>query len=329
MLWLVFASLIWAFSFGLIKTRLAGLPPDWVALVRMGFAFSTCFVLSFTQRNASTYLLPAVTRAAWKIRGHLVFVGIVQLGIMYNVYLRSFQFLAAYQVALFTAITPVWVWLIAQGYEYQDTKRWKISLKECAVALSAVVAATYVAWLQKSPASGYSSATQNGNIFFGMSGTLFGFILVQIANFCFSLGQIHYIWVIKHLNYLQSAPHRTHQHSKKITAVGTMNFVFLGAILWLSPALGLPSHVTNEQWLVLLYLGTVATGLGFYIWNQGAIQVGKLTLAVTNNLKTPLAVFISMIVFKEKTDVIGIISSLLLLGFAQWAAMRLDDVPKT
>ncbi|MBD3220687.1 EamA family transporter, partial [bacterium] len=35
MFWLVLASLLWAFSFGLIKRFLPGLDPWWVATVRL------------------------------------------------------------------------------------------------------------------------------------------------------------------------------------------------------------------------------------------------------------------------------------------------------
>lgn len=324
MLWLVAASLIWAFSFGLIKTRLAGLPPDWVALARMGFAFFTCLTLSLFQQGLlkklsagkiTGFSLPADSREAWKLRGHLIFAGVVQLGIMYAVYLRSFQSLAAYQVALFTSITPVWVWLLARLYEFRETKVWKLSLKECAIALSAVAAGAYVAWLQKGTSTAHAAGSHS------IDGALTGFILVQIANFCFALGQIHYAWV---MTCIRKSTLQSSGSEKKITSAITMNYVFLGAVLWLSPALLVSAQVSQEQWLVLLYLGSVATGLGFYIWNQGATQVGKLTLAVMNNLKAPLAVMVSMLVFGEKADFIGIASSLAMLAVAQWAASRLE-----
>ena len=38
MFFLVAASLIWSFSFGLIGTRLAGLPPAWLAWIRLGIS---------------------------------------------------------------------------------------------------------------------------------------------------------------------------------------------------------------------------------------------------------------------------------------------------
>lgn len=44
-----------------------------------------------------------------------------------------------------------------------------------------------------------------------------------------------------------------------------------------------------------LYPGVVASGGGFYLWNTGAVEVKPGVLAVMNNLKSPLAVVMSVI----------------------------------
>ena len=102
MLHLILASLLWAFSFGLIKRYLPGLDPWWVAGLRL--------------------LLAALAFAPWwrrwsgsgRQRGQALALGAVQFGLMYVCYLSAFRFLAAWQVALWTVFTPVLVVLMAQ-----------------------------------------------------------------------------------------------------------------------------------------------------------------------------------------------------------------------
>ena len=55
---------------------------------------------------------------------------------------------------------------------------------------------------------------------------------------------------------------------------------------------------TPQRWCALAYLGVVASGAGFYLWNTGAARVKAGELAVMNNLKSPLAVLVSIIFWK-------------------------------
>jgi drug/metabolite transporter (DMT)-like permease len=53
---------------------------------------------------------------------------------------------------------------------------------------------------------------------------------------------------------------------------------------------------------VLLYLGAVASGLGFFLFNAGARRTDIGTLAIFNNAKIPLAILASALVFHEHVD---------------------------
>ena len=48
----------------------------------------------------------------WKLSWRLILIGIVQYGLMYISYIYSFQYLKAFEVALFTIFTPIYVTLI-------------------------------------------------------------------------------------------------------------------------------------------------------------------------------------------------------------------------
>jgi drug/metabolite transporter (DMT)-like permease len=81
-------------------------------------------------------------------------------------------------------------------------------------------------------------------------------------------------------------------------------------------------QVSSTQWMTLVYLGLVASGLGFFLWNVGVRKVNIGALAVFNNLKIPLATAVSLLFFGEKTDwrtlLIGGAIIILALLFNEW-----------
>jgi drug/metabolite transporter (DMT)-like permease len=83
MLYLLAVSLLWAFSFGLIKGQLAGLDPTAVTVVRLAFA-----LLVFLP-----FLRPA--KIPRKALGWLATIGAIQFGVMYVLYLTSYGYLQA------------------------------------------------------------------------------------------------------------------------------------------------------------------------------------------------------------------------------------------
>ena len=92
---LILTSLVWAFSYGLIKGQLTGIDSSAVAVMRL-----LC---------ASIVFLPFLkvkqipSRNSWR----LAIIGAIQFGIMYVLYLRAYAYLQAFEVVLFTIFTPV------------------------------------------------------------------------------------------------------------------------------------------------------------------------------------------------------------------------------
>lgn len=152
---LLAASLIWAFSFGLIKTQLAGVPPDLVAVLRL--ALSALLFAPFFRAGR----LPAATL------GLLALCGALQYGVMYLAYLASFRYLKASEVALWTIFTPLYVVLLADLLARTFRGR-----NLCAAALSVLAA-----WLVVRGRAGQDLA---------------GVGLVQVSNLCFAAGQVWY-----------------------------------------------------------------------------------------------------------------------------------------
>lgn len=255
---LLLVSLIWAFSFGLVKHHLAGVDGAFLAAARVSLALVVFLPL----------LRPRALTAADVLR--LIGIGALEFGLMYVAYLSSFATLQSYQVAVLAITTPIWVSLCADALDRRF--RWQ----PFAAALLAV-AGTAVIVAQK----------PLGRAEWG------GLLLMQASNLCFALGQVFYRrWKLT----------RPTVRDRDVFAwlyLGAA--VAAGAFAFARHGVALPALNTN-QWFVLLYLGVLASGLGFFLWNFGATRVGTGTLAVLNNAKTPLAVGVSLVVFGEQTD---------------------------
>ena len=283
MLLLSIVSLVWAYSFGLIGNRLAGLPPAWMAWIRL--AISAAVFLPFVRR------VPARTAAA------LFLAGAAQFGFMYLAYMTSFRYLQSHEVALFTVVTPLFVAGIDDLFG-RRFRPWNL----LAAAL-AVGGAALVKWRSVESAA-----------------PLQGILLVQISNLLFAAGQLAYRAVMARLDR-PLADHRV------------FFWLHFGGFAVLTP-LALPVALsatppapTPEQWAILAYLGFVASGVCFFLWNRAARRVTTGQLAVMNNLKIPLGVAVSLYVFRETAGLPTLLAGSLLIAAALLPVRRSAPPP--
>ncbi|HNC24005.1 MAG TPA: DMT family transporter [Opitutaceae bacterium] len=274
---LLLVSLVWAFSFGLIKGQLAGLDSTAVATLRLVLALAVFL----------PFLRPAGIGAARALR--LAGIGAVQFGLMYLFYQRSYAYLPAYAVVLFTLTTPLFV----AGLDAVLARRWH--LRYLAAAALALVGSAAV-WYQ---------ATPTGN--FGP-----GFLLVQLANLCFAAGQL--AWRRERAGL---PPERTDASLFALPYAGAVVAAGLGSLCFTDWS---AVHPTAAQWAVLAYLGVIASGACFFGWNVGAARVNVGTLAVFNNAKVPLGVACSLAFFGEQADLPRLLLGGGLMGLAVWLA---------
>ncbi|HTJ77557.1 MAG TPA: EamA family transporter [Rariglobus sp.] len=285
MFYLLVVSLLWAFSFGLIKGQLTGLDSMAVTMVRLAFAL--VIFLPFLR-------LEKIPR---KALGWLATIGAIQFGLMYVLYLKSYSYLQAHEVALFTILTPVYVTMLDAALENHLRPRHAIA------ATLAVAGAGALLWR-----STFSEDLMKG------------FFLVQVSNLCFAAGQIA---------YKRTRP--------LLGSAGEMNLfavLMSGAFVTAAIASGIFTHwsefhPTPKQWGVLAYLGALASGLGFFGWNLGVTRVNTGTLAAFNNMKIPLAVACSLIFFGGTADLPRLVTSLGLLGAAVLVAENKKPAPET
>lgn len=282
MVYLLIVSFLWAWSFGIIKDNLAGIDSNFVAFGRL---FLSMIIF------APLIRLRGVPR---KDIARLALVGMLQYGVMYLTYIYSFQFLKAYEVALFTILTPLYITLVNN---FLKKRFFWINLF---TTILAIIGAAIVETIRLS------------NTYL-----LTGFLIVQVSNFCFAFGQIYYKEIMQRL------PHIKDRHVFGVLYLGA---AFITAIFTLLLT-DLPSlQLSQTQLLSLFYLGIVASGIGFFLWNYGARRVNAGMLAIFNNLKIPLSIAVSLIFFHETTSlpelIIGgsIIVAALIIN--EWANKR-------
>ena len=156
MLYLTIVSILWSFSFGIIKFGLTGVDSIFISFFRSLIAF--IFFSSLTLYNIKKFTFDT----------KLIIIGAIQFGLMYVFYIQSYQYLPAYLIATFTITTPIFVVLFSQALMKESFSKNGI-LSVILVLIGSLM------------------------MRFNLANPLdywFGFILIQCANMFFASGQI-------------------------------------------------------------------------------------------------------------------------------------------
>lgn len=202
-------------------------------------------------------------------RCHLVAIGAVQFGTMYLCYLSAFRLIPSHLVALFSVLTPIYVVLI------HDIRHQQLHARYLFAALLSVAGASVI-------------KVQGGE-----TGDLWiGFALMQVSGIAFAFGQVAYRdWSLE----------RTTVNDREVFgflyAGGATTALLASFLIVPEPAQFL--EASGTQFGVIVYLGAVASGLGFFFWNKGAALCSAGALAAFNNALVPMAMFVSLFVFGE------------------------------
>jgi len=228
-------------------------------------------------------------------RFRLVIYGGVQFGLMYAFYMRAYHFIPSHLVVIFSILTPVYVVLI------HDLRRRTFSKHYLWVAILSVLGA----------ASIKAKSIPSGDIWIG-------FGLMQAAGIAFAFGQVAYRdW--KRAN--PQVPDRS------VFTLLSLGGVFSVGCFSLMLTDFQAVELTTDHWKAILYLGCVASGLGFFLWNKGASVSNPGTLAAFNNAVVPIAVLFSLFIFGEADNLDGeslirLIVGTLLIGTAVLLGQR-------
>ena len=153
--YLIFVTILWAFSFSLIGQYLAGsVDSDFAVLMRVVIA-AAVFIPFTRWRN-----LP------WRLLAGLWLAGALQFGVTYLCLYRSFTVLTVPEVLLFTVLTPIYVTLLDDSLARRFNP-WAL------VAAAVAVTGGIIIRFEKIEGE-----------------YLIGFLLLQLANATFAAGQV-------------------------------------------------------------------------------------------------------------------------------------------
>lgn len=210
-------------------------------------------------------LKPTPVKQALALAG----IGAVQLGLMYLLFYHSFLYLTVAEVLLFTILTPIYVTIFDQLWRQRC-----ISVFWIGPAVLAVLGALVIRF--EAPTTDF----------------WLGLALVQGANLCFAFGQVAYRQLTLGSSLQQSQ---------------SFGWFFVGASIVAAIGCGLFANwqktpATTADWVILLWLGLVASGLGYWLWNAGARQVNANQLAVMNNLLIPAGLLVNYVLWQHHVN---------------------------
>ena len=230
------------------------------------------FFVATVRLGCATLLFLPFLRAKEIVRGdrlRLVVIGAIQFGLMYACYMRAFHYIPSHLVAIFSILTPVYVVII------HNLRKRTFSSRYLMAALLSVFGAACIK----------AKTIPSGDFWIG-------FGLMQAAGIAFAYGQVAYRdWK---------------QNNRKMDDRAIFALLAMGGTVSAGLACVMFSDLKNlsvqpEQWKAILYLGCVASGLGFFLWNKGASVSNPGTLAAFNNAVVPLAVICSLFIFGESS----------------------------
>jgi len=225
----------------------------------------------------------------------LAFTGAVQFGLMYIAYITSFQFLPAHTIVLLTTTTPLFVTLFNDFYSR------KFNVLFFVAASMAFLGGAVIKYPDQP-----------------LRASLMGIVLVQISNIAFAFGQLYY----KQLSAKHSA-----WSDRSVFGFLYLGAVILTALFSMFTTRFSQIQITAPQGLVLIYLGVIASGICFFLWNKGARFVNEGMLAIINNLKIPLGIIASLILLGESTDYLRLVVGFGLMVGAAYLCERSGHLP--
>ena len=272
MIYLILVSILWSFSFGIIKYGLSGIDSSFISLMRNLIAF--LFFASLSLYNFKKFIFDI----------KLILIGAIQFGLMYVLYIQSYQYLPAYLIATFTITTPIFIGIFSQ------------LLQNKSFSLSGIFSILLVV---------LGSLMMRFNIVNPLDYWL-GFFLIQCANICFAIGQIMF--------------KKWYSKNTSVDIIYNFSQMFFGAVLITSMFFIINSTnigmLNTYNLFALLFLGLFSTGFGFLAWNLGSLQVSNERLAVMNNVVIPIAIFNSFLIFGEAINPMLFIPGLVLFYLA-------------
>ncbi len=282
MLVLGIAVVIWGFSFSLAKISLLTFDPFELVTLRLLLGSIAGLFLSI----GITKWAPSVANSAqvnisrggffskdqWR---QALVIGVFEFAGTYLLYTWSLKFLPSGVIGTLTLMTPVLTYIVGTvaGIDKLRLKAgFALALSLIGGALCLPLAAIF-------------------NNFHLENQALWGTGLILASNLCFAIGNV----AITHLEMRRKWNNALTFHGQFI------GFILAGTVLVFNE--GFPklemSKFKIQNWILPLYLGLVATGLGFFLWNWGVQKVSATKATLVGNLKGPISVLIGCVLLQE------------------------------
>ena len=220
-------------------------------------------------------------------------IGAIQIGVMYIFYLNAFRFTTVPKILLFTIFTPIYVTLISDLIEKRIRKTFFV------LSLGSVLGALIIRL----------TAIDLNDIL--------GFLLIQGANISFAFGQVLY-------RFFNKGQMKSDYNLNEFVYfyIGALVVASIGCIINVDKIV-LPQSLT--QWGFIFWMGAIASGLGYYLWNRGATLVSAGTLAVMNNLVIPLGLIIEIIIFSRSVNMSTFIIGTLIIISSIYLSLKKNN----
>jgi probable blue pigment (indigoidine) exporter len=293
MLELITTVLIWGFSFALAKKALNLFSPFELVALRLTLGALTAglltqiFSVKEEAKDSSSF------KKSW---GMALTLGFFEFAGTYILYTWSLSYLPSGVVGTLTLLTPTFTFLAGCAL-----KTHRPSFRNFAATLVSFFGACLCFPVLR--------------IFSGVELThdaIFGFCLLMLSNFFFALGNV---LITK---WQGSLVWRSSLTVKGLT-LGAVLAILVASLTARSPLIPLANW---QAWLLPVYLGIVATGLGFWLWNRGVRKVSALPASLVGNFKGPLSVFWGFILLHESFDGKFLFGVVLLLVSTQIISLR-------
>jgi drug/metabolite transporter (DMT)-like permease len=271
---LIATVIIWGLSFALAKKALNQFTPFELVTIRLALGALTASILfKITEKKSP--------KAGWAVA---LILGLFEFAGTYILYTWSLSYLPSGVVGTLTLLTPVLTFVV--GFLFGvNPMSWRGFL---ATLLSLFGAAMCFPIFKIFGAVDVSK------------GAAFGFCLLMVSNLLFAVG-----------NVIISKLEKSKKWSQGLTAKGLAWGVAFAFMVTLFTQHSPADHFSNlHGWILPIYLGVVATGLGFFLWNKGVQKVSAFPASVIGNFKGPLSVLWGVILLGEHFDfkfVLGLI----------------------
>jgi len=223
----------------------------------------------------------------FKLKYTLMFIGATQIGIMYLFMYHAYHYLSVPEVLLFSVFTPLYVTL---AYDALSRKFNPLYLISAAVA----VIGAYIIRYQNISES-----------------YIFGFILMQLANIVFAIGQCWYKYTLEKFPQYRD---------KQLNIFGYFHFgaFFITGIAFLCFGNFAQTTTSLLQKGVLIWLGFVVSGIGYLLWNKGATKADSGILAIMNNALIPAGLIVNILFWNKIDNYVTFLSGTAVLAFSMY-----------